>query len=219
MINKILLIWTKFIVACYAIAFNINLSGAETIVSHPKTLAMDTIKFLTVLAIFYQVDCYLEVFLTSAKSIYPGDKRVINFDNIRVKRVNRSDHLLIGTFEAFVELGNNIEVSENDHCVTPFLNNFLTVIFFEIFHFRISRLRVCCTKKLELAIRNFRFTLGLKNIAIIWENLFFSMDICSILTVQRNQPVLGLFETIRCLVHGSRLKKFRRSLMVTTWLS
>lgn len=73
--------------------------------------ALNNIKILiSVIVALKQTDCLFEVDLTDGRAIVPNDDQFVNFDNLRVKKVNHSDHFLIGTIEFFVDLSNDYEV-------------------------------------------------------------------------------------------------------------
>jgi cell division protein FtsL len=59
----------------------------------------------------HTVHCYREISITNGQAIYVESHKVINFDNLRVKKVNRSDHLLVGSIETFVDIGDDFYVS------------------------------------------------------------------------------------------------------------
>lgn len=66
--------------------------------------------FLVLLALARISSCFFHVEFTDGRPIFWGDNKTINFDNMRVRRVNRSDHLVTGSFETFVEIGDDFEV-------------------------------------------------------------------------------------------------------------
>lgn len=51
-----------------------------------------------------------EVQFTRANSLFPNDKNFIDFDNLKILQVNQSGFLLKGSFEIFVDLGDDYEV-------------------------------------------------------------------------------------------------------------
>jgi hypothetical protein len=71
---------------------------------------MDIIKFLILFDTFCFIDCYFEISLTSGQAIIKNDTEFMNFDKLRVKKFNRSGHVLDGEIELFVEIGNDYEV-------------------------------------------------------------------------------------------------------------
>ncbi|CAO1384155.1 unnamed protein product [Diamesa hyperborea] len=51
----------------------------------------------------------MEVSLTHGEPMVKNDNTYINLDNVRVKKVNRTHHLLIGNFTLFINQGNEYE--------------------------------------------------------------------------------------------------------------
>lgn len=73
---------------------------------------MDIVELsLILILVFRKVFGYVEVSITNGQPIFSGSKKVINLDNLRVKKVNHSDHLIVGGFETFLSLGNDFDVS------------------------------------------------------------------------------------------------------------
>ena len=54
---------------------------------------------------------YLEVSITSGQPIFSGNSSILSLDNLRVRKVNKTDHLLVGSFEIFEDVGNDFDVS------------------------------------------------------------------------------------------------------------
>lgn len=71
---------------------------------------MQLIKYFLVLALIgYLAADYVEVSITDGKPIYCNNT-VLNFDDLKVKKINRSDHYLFGTVEVFEDVGNDLTV-------------------------------------------------------------------------------------------------------------
>jgi hypothetical protein len=74
---------------------------------------------VVLLAFFFLINClsaeYLEVSITNGQPIY-SDNNIINFDDLKVKKVNKSDHYLVGTVETFEDLGNDFDASIHQRC-------------------------------------------------------------------------------------------------------
>lgn len=56
-------------------------------------------------------ESYFDVMITNGLPIVTNDHKYINFDKLRVKRVNRSGYFLVGEFEPFIELGDDYQVN------------------------------------------------------------------------------------------------------------
>lgn len=69
--------------------------------------------FLLVILHVGLIASYLEVTLTDVNPIVHNDTKFINFDNIKIHRMNKTEHVISGYFEAFVELSNDYEVNMN----------------------------------------------------------------------------------------------------------
>lgn len=54
--------------------------------------------------------CYLDATLTNGKPIEYNDDKCVNFDKLRIKRVNKTEFVVLGSFQTFVELSNDYEV-------------------------------------------------------------------------------------------------------------
>lgn len=65
---------------------------------------------LAVLTFIRNSSGFVDIELIHGKPIFWGNNETINFDYLRVRRVNRSDHLVTGRFETFVDLGEDFEV-------------------------------------------------------------------------------------------------------------
>jgi len=53
---------------------------------------------------------YFDLQLTDGGPLIASDSKYINFDKLRVKKVNRTTHLLIGELETFKDFGNDFQV-------------------------------------------------------------------------------------------------------------
>lgn len=67
--------------------------------------------FLILLGIINHYSCFVSIEFTNGRPIFYGDNKTIKFDKLRVRRVNRSAHVVTGSFETFVELGADFDVS------------------------------------------------------------------------------------------------------------
>lgn len=54
--------------------------------------------------------CFAEIQFTSSRSRIPNDTTFMNFDNLKIERANQSGYSLSGSFELFVDLGNDYEI-------------------------------------------------------------------------------------------------------------
>lgn len=76
---------------------------------------MDRLTTSKLLLFFLQVKfavTYLEVTLTDVKPMVPNDHKFINFDNLKIRRENKTEHVIFGSIEVFVELSNEFEVKK-----------------------------------------------------------------------------------------------------------
>lgn len=55
--------------------------------------------------------CFAEVQFTHARALVPNDTKFINFDDLKIEKVNQTGFMLSGSFELFVDLGNDYDVS------------------------------------------------------------------------------------------------------------
>lgn len=92
---------------------------------------------------FENINCYIDASLTNIRSIYEKDEVFINFDNLRVKRVNRTEYHIIGEFNVFVELGNDYQVCADQNIIMKTL----------IISYTISSLKDGCIRNPEILIR------------------------------------------------------------------
>lgn len=74
-----------------------------------------------------EVSAFLDVSLTHTEVLMPGDKTVANIDKLRVKKVNRTHHMLQGEIEAFIPIDNSFDVlclsykkSGNEYRLMPY---------------------------------------------------------------------------------------------------
>lgn len=72
---------------------------------------MNILQLLVFLLLAVSAICYKELIITSGQPMVVGNKKVVNLDNLRVKKVNHSDHFLVGSFETFLDIGNDFNVS------------------------------------------------------------------------------------------------------------
>lgn len=70
---------------------------------------------------------FMETSLRHYESIIPGATKHVNFDKMRVKKVNKTHHAFFGDIEVFQEFGNNYKVSSlvwkmagNEYKLMPF---------------------------------------------------------------------------------------------------
>ena len=59
---------------------------------------------------FEMFHCFFEVSMTGAGPLKPGNNKYINFDKVRVKKVNKTGHYLIGELKTFIELDDDYQV-------------------------------------------------------------------------------------------------------------
>lgn len=53
---------------------------------------------------------FQDVTLTDGRPLVAHDTKFVNLDNLRVRKVNKTHHLIVGTFEVFRDINNNFEV-------------------------------------------------------------------------------------------------------------
>lgn len=66
--------------------------------------------FLIVLIFFNRNVAYQEVTLTEGHAMVANDTKFINFDNLRVRKVNKTHHLLVGTVDVIRDIGNDFNM-------------------------------------------------------------------------------------------------------------
>jgi hypothetical protein len=82
-------------------------------------------------AVFYSfhviVLAFMEFELKHFEPLVKNDTKYVNFDNIRVKKVNKTHHLVVGDFEVFQDVTNDFKVSGavykaagNDYKLLPY---------------------------------------------------------------------------------------------------
>lgn len=80
-----------------------------------------------VFALFEMFHSFMETTLRHYESDVPGQKEHINFDKLRVKKINRTHHAFLGEMELFEEFGDKYIVSSivwkmagNEYKLMPF---------------------------------------------------------------------------------------------------
>lgn len=63
------------------------------------------------LTIIIQTFAYQEVSITDGRPIVANDTKFINFDNLRVRKVNKTHHLIVGTVEIFRDISNKFKIA------------------------------------------------------------------------------------------------------------
>lgn len=72
---------------------------------------MKSFLFATVsLLAFSEVFSFYEASLTEGQAIVANDTKFINFDNLKVKTVNKTHHLLIGTIDVLRDIDNSFKL-------------------------------------------------------------------------------------------------------------
>lgn len=74
---------------------------------------MGPIKLFIILSVVTYGDCFFEILLTSGQAIVSNDTKYLNLDKIRMRRVNRTEYVIVGEFEPFIELSNSYEVKKD----------------------------------------------------------------------------------------------------------
>ena len=75
-------------------------------------LKYEYISFYFFVLLFKNVYCYFDVQVTLGKALNPDDTETINLNNLRVKRLNKTEYQIIGEFETYKELTNDYEVGK-----------------------------------------------------------------------------------------------------------
>lgn len=83
--------------------------------------------FVVVLMICEAFAAFMETSLRHYESLKPGATKHVNFDKMRVKKVNKTHHAFFGEIEVFQEFGNIYQVSSlvwkmarNEYKLMPF---------------------------------------------------------------------------------------------------
>lgn len=65
---------------------------------------------VSAIAFYSQVFCYHEVTLTDGRAIVANDTKFVNLEHLRVKKVNKTHHLLVGTIDLLLDIDNSFQL-------------------------------------------------------------------------------------------------------------
>lgn len=71
---------------------------------------MNSVKILIFLSFTLQVYGFFEVSITNGQPMVRNDNQIANLDKLRVKKLNKTGHYVIGEIDLFVELSNAYQV-------------------------------------------------------------------------------------------------------------
>lgn len=92
---------------------------------------MSTLKLLFMVTVvfgsFTVTSGFIEASLRHYESLVPGARKHVNFDNLRVKKINKTHHAFLGDLEVFREFGDEYKITAlmfkmagNDYKMMPF---------------------------------------------------------------------------------------------------
>lgn len=71
---------------------------------------MDNLTLVLFIAFTMQANAFFEVSITNGHPMILNEKKFVNLDKLRVKKVNKTGHYVVGEIDIFIELSNAYQV-------------------------------------------------------------------------------------------------------------